>query len=418
MPKTLMPERQWPRPNAWQKTGSKSNFQQKKNSFGFRDATLDNGCLASARRIATHPKEWDMKPQQVKPQQAKRSQLSQLPFTPSQNPEAFVFLACVLRLTDNAANLFNAFFHNLGLSGAGLPPEFMLELGALLLFREWHQTGVIPWQAPDGGTIDDQIALTIKQHAEDPWEFFNKQRGTEAMVSMLRAWTKKCWPVAREHFGCEIAIQSDRSFNIEHIIDNLSELILNIGCLVLGRRIGPHPKEWDTKPQQLSQPPLTHSQNPEAIAEAAYSTALAADSKTLLNRLGFDDNWLEDCIASRYLFELKAIVQMVRWYEIGLLIPYELNLPYPQLLMIDLRKRIAASPATHVASLVMDDTIIRMRTWWKQHTITSSWQSVQAHVRMSNPPQDLADAFADFLWDTREILTNTPSTNCTIGGKP
>jgi hypothetical protein len=66
----------------------------------------------------------------------------------------------------------------------------------------------------------------------------------------------------------------------------------------------------------------------------------------------------------------------------------------------------------------MDDTIIRMRTWWKQHTITSSWQSVQAHVRMSNPPQDLADAFADFLWDTREILTNTPSTNCTIGGNP
>ena len=150
MPKTLMPERQWPRPNAWQKTWSKSNFQQKKNSFGFRDATLDNGCLASARRIATHPKEWDMKPQQAKPQQAKRSQLSQPPLTPSQSREVIAFLACVLRLTDNAANLFNAFFHNLGLSGAGLPPEFMLELGALLLFREWHQTGVIPWQAPDG----------------------------------------------------------------------------------------------------------------------------------------------------------------------------------------------------------------------------------------------------------------------------
>ncbi len=107
MPKTLKPERQWSRPNAWQKTWSKSNFQQKKNSFSFRDATLDNGCLASARRIATHPKEWDMKPQQTK-----RSQLSQLPLTPSQNPEAFVFIACVLRLTDNAANHVNAFFHS------------------------------------------------------------------------------------------------------------------------------------------------------------------------------------------------------------------------------------------------------------------------------------------------------------------
>ena len=220
MPKTLMPERQWPRPNAWQKTWSKSNFQQKKNSFGFRDAILDNGCLASARRIATHPKEWDMKPQQ-----AKRSQLSQLPFTPSQNPEAFVFLACVLRLTDNAANLFNAFFHNLGLSGAGLPPEFMLELGALLLFREWHQTGVILWQAPDGGTIDDRISLTIKQHAEDPWEFFNTQRGTEAMGSMLLAWTEKCSPVAREHLGCDIAIQWDRSCNLDHIVESLADFV-------------------------------------------------------------------------------------------------------------------------------------------------------------------------------------------------
>jgi hypothetical protein len=226
MPKTLMPERQWPRPNAWQKTGSKSNFQQKKNSFGFRDATLDNGCLASARRIATHPKEWDMKPQQAKPQQAKRSQLSQPPLTPSQSREVIAFLACVLRLTDNAANLFNAFFHNLGLSGPiGLPGEFMLELGALLQFREWHQAGVIPWQAPDGETIDDRIALTIKQHAEDPWEFFNTQRGTEAMGSMLLAWTEKCSPVAREHLGCDIAIQWDRSCNLDHIVESLADFV-------------------------------------------------------------------------------------------------------------------------------------------------------------------------------------------------
>jgi len=226
MPKTLKPERQWPRPNAWQKTESKSNFQQKKNSFGFRDAILDNGCLASARRIATHPKEWDMKPQQAKPQQAKRSQLSQLPLTRSQNPEAIAFIIGVLRLTDNAANHVIAFFHNLGLSGPiGLPPEFMLELGALLLFREWHQTGVIPWQAPDGGTIDDQIALTIKQHAEDPWEFFNTQRGTEAMGSMLLAWNEKCSPVAREHLGCDIAIHWDRSCNLDHIVESLADFV-------------------------------------------------------------------------------------------------------------------------------------------------------------------------------------------------
>jgi len=231
MPKTLMPERQWPRPNAWQKTWSKSNFQQKKNLFGFRDATLDNRCLASARRIATHPKEWDMKPQQVKPQQVKpqqvkRSQLSQPPLTPSQSPEVIAFIIGVLRLTDNAANHVIAFFHNLGLSGPiRLPGEFMLELGALLQFREWHQAGVIPWQAPDGETIDDRIALTIKQHAEDPWEFFNTQRGTEAMGSMLLAWTEKCSPVAREHLGCDIAIQWDRSCNLDHIVESLADFV-------------------------------------------------------------------------------------------------------------------------------------------------------------------------------------------------
>jgi len=226
MPKTLMPERQWPRPNAWQKTGSKSNFQQKKNLFGFRDANFYNGRSASARRIATHPKEWDMKPQQAKPQQAKRSQLSQLPLTRSQNPEAIAFIIGVLRLTDNAANHVIAFFQTLGLSGAiGLPREFMLELGALLQFREWHQAGVIPWHAPDGGTIDDRISLTIKQFADVPIGFFNTQRGTEAMATMLRAWNEKCSPVAREHLGCDIAIHWDRSCNLEHIIESLADFV-------------------------------------------------------------------------------------------------------------------------------------------------------------------------------------------------
>ena len=226
MPKTLKPEQQWPRPNAWQKTESKSNFQQKKNSFGFRDATLDNGCLASARRIATHPKEWDMKPQQVKPQQAKRSQLSQPPLTPSQSPEVIAFIIGVLRLTDNAANHVIAFFHNLGLSGPiGLPGEFMLELGALLQFREWHNGGVVPWHAPDGGTIDDRISLTMQQFIKNPMGFFNTQRGTEAMGSMLLAWTEKCSPVAREHLGCDIAIQWDHSCNLDHIVESLADFV-------------------------------------------------------------------------------------------------------------------------------------------------------------------------------------------------
>jgi hypothetical protein len=167
-----------------------------------------------------------VKPQQAKPQQVKRSQLSQPPLTPSQSPEVIAFIIGVLRLTDNAANHVIAFFHNLGLSGPiGLPREFMLELGALLQFREWHQAGVIPWQAPDGETIDDRIALTIKQHAEDPWEFFNTQRGTEAMGSMLLAWTEKCSPVAREHLGCDIAIQWDRSCNLDHIVESLADFV-------------------------------------------------------------------------------------------------------------------------------------------------------------------------------------------------
>ena len=225
MPKTLKPERQWPRPNAWQKTWSKSNFQQKKNSFGFRDATLDNGCLASARRIATHPKEWDMKPQQAKPQQAKRSQLSQPPLTPSQSREVIAFIACVLRLTDNAANLFNAFFHNLGLSGAGLPREFMLELGALLQFREWHQAGVIPWNDADGLTIDDLITDAVDRLGADPGAVQLEGRGTQSMIDMLRRWNETFAPLSRQYLDGDIAIHWDRQFDIELAVQSFADFL-------------------------------------------------------------------------------------------------------------------------------------------------------------------------------------------------
>ncbi len=226
MPKTLKPERQWPRPNLWQKTWSKSNFQQKKNSFGFRDAILDNGCLASARRIATHPKEWDMKPQQAKPQQAKRSQLSQPPLTPSQSREVIAFIIGVLRLTDNAANNVIAFFQTLGLSGPiGLPREFMLELGALLQFREWHQAGVIPWNDADGLTIDDLITDAVDRFDDDPGAVQLEGRGTQSMIDMLRRWNETFAPLSRQYLDGDIAIHWDRQFDIELAVQSFADFL-------------------------------------------------------------------------------------------------------------------------------------------------------------------------------------------------
>jgi hypothetical protein len=73
-------------------------------------------------------------------------------------------------------------------------------------------------------------------------------------------------------------------------------------------------------------------------------------------------------------------------------------------LMIDLRRRIAASPTEHVRSPAMDYTLVRMMTWWQQHTVTSAWRSLKAHVRVRETSTDLADALAEFLWNVRGIL--------------
>ena len=164
-----------------------------------------------------------------------------------------------------------------------------------------------------------------------------------------------------------------------------------------------------------SQPPsafLPGASSPvPTVADAAYLTALATDADTLMKRLGFDDRFgrkrLHQLVAERYLFELKVVVQFVRWHEIGLIAPHEIDLPHPALLMVDLRKRIAASPTTHVSSLIMEGTITRMVAWWQQNTVTSSWRSVKAHVRVADGADDIADAIADFLWDTRSMLAHS-----------
>lgn len=164
-----------------------------------------------------------------------------------------------------------------------------------------------------------------------------------------------------------------------------------------------------------SQPPLPFSTatSPAVpiVADAGYCTALATDAEALMKRLGFDDRFgrkrLHQLVAEPYLFELKVIVQLVRWHEIGLVAPHEIDLPHPALLMIDLCRRIAESPTTHVPSWIMDGTIARMVAWWQQNTVTSSWRSVKAHVRVADAADDIADALADFLWDTRSMLSHS-----------
>ncbi len=140
-----------------------------------------------------------------------------------------------------------------------------------------------------------------------------------------------------------------------------------------------------------------------------YAAALHSDATTLMRRVGFDDRIgrkrFADLIDETYLIELKVIVQLVRWYEIGLVTPGEIDVPHPALLMIDLRRRIQASPNKHVSSFVMDGTLERMVAWWSTNTITTAWRSAKVHVRVADEPADaLCDAVADFLWDVREVL--------------
>ena len=167
-----------------------------------------------------------MKPQQVKPQQAKRSQLSQPPLTPSQSREVIAFIIGVLRLTDNAANHVIAFFQTLGLSGAiGLPREFMLELGALLQFREWHQAGVIPWNDADGLTIDDLITGAVDRLGNDPGAVQLEGRGTQSMIDMLRRWNETFAPLSRQYLDGDIAIHWDRQFDIELAVQSFADFL-------------------------------------------------------------------------------------------------------------------------------------------------------------------------------------------------
>ena len=143
-------------------------------------------------------------------------------------------------------------------------------------------------------------------------------------------------------------------------------------------------------------------------ALADFHAAIEADAEVELERLGFDEKFgrkrLSDLVHEGYILELMTIAQMARWYEIGLVTPQELNVAHPTALMIDLRRRIAASPKEHIRSSAMDYTLVRMMTWWQHHTITSAWRSLRAHVRVTEPSQDLADAVADFIWNARSLL--------------
>lgn len=147
---------------------------------------------------------------------------------------------------------------------------------------------------------------------------------------------------------------------------------------------------------------------PPAATLLDFQAAIEADAEVEFKRLGFDDKIgrkrLADLVHEGYVLELMIIAQMVRWYEIGLVTPQELNVVHPATLMIDLRRRIAASPKEHVRSSAMDYTLMRMMTWWQHHTITSAWRSLKAHVRVTEPSHDLADAVAEFIWNARSLL--------------
>jgi hypothetical protein len=143
-------------------------------------------------------------------------------------------------------------------------------------------------------------------------------------------------------------------------------------------------------------------------ADLDFKAAIEADAEVQLKRLGFDDKFgrkrLPDLVHEAYVLELMTIAQMARWFEIGLVKPQELNVVHPTTLMIDLRRRIAASPTEHVCSPAMDYTLGRMIMWWQHHTVTSAWRSLKAHVRVTDTSTDLADALAEFLWNVRGIL--------------
>ena len=144
---------------------------------------------------------------------------------PKRDPEVVAFIAAVLRQMDHAANLVVAFFRSIGAMGptetslAGLPGEFLLELGALLQVREWHAAGLIDWSDPEGLSIDDMIGLAIERLRDDPAAIATDRRGTEAMTDVLRIWTERCAPDARGHLDADVAIRWDNSLDIDAAVD-------------------------------------------------------------------------------------------------------------------------------------------------------------------------------------------------------
>ncbi len=176
------------------------------------------------RWIDTSLTERDMKPHAVSP-----ARLRTQPSAASKNPETVAFIAAILRQMDHAANLVAAFFRSLGLTSEDsklnicLPPQFLLELGALLQLREWQDAGVVQWSHPDGLTVDDLISESIDQLQQGSRAFARTRRGTEAMVSLLRMWNEACSPVAREHLACDIAIEWDSDGDIEQLVEALAE---------------------------------------------------------------------------------------------------------------------------------------------------------------------------------------------------
>lgn len=161
-----------------------------------------------------------------RPVSARRSSVA----VPSKrDPEVVAFIAGILRQMGHAADLVTAFFRALGLPlddgelNICLPPQFLLELGALLQFREWQDAGVVQWSHPDGLTIDDLVSQAINRLQQGPQAFAGRQHGTEAMVSLLRTWNETCSPVAREHLDCDIAIEWDGDGDTEQLVEALAD---------------------------------------------------------------------------------------------------------------------------------------------------------------------------------------------------
>lgn len=138
----------------------------------------------------------------------------------------------------------------------------------------------------------------------------------------------------------------------------------------------------------------------------SYAAALVKDATAMIARVGLGTpigrSRLCDMVHEYFLVELLVVLQFVRWLEIRLVKPGDIDLPPISLLMIDLRSRIAASPLRYTPSFMMNGTRARMEAWWRRNTLASAWRSVDGHFRVrGTPPVDIAAALADFLWESR-----------------